>query len=415
MRYGVMLCSQNAGSQNIERDRALRMNILVYLAHCMDMRDFFHRSARRGFIEGLIPRGIFMPNCRANSVHIISSNVVDRTCNFYHSSFGMPFLQKDESWQTTHGQGGDNPKATGLPVTVPTYYGAFKELGFTVHMNGNGVDGSERCSMPDVEEWHYCTPAEINSILREDDMQLIFHKDRSTHRPWGHEAELSEWGSGDSIAGQRRYVTERPFDDQKLRLDGIRNLDDNFRDALDGVDLDNTIIVLWSNHGETYHYYHDMVEKPCWGLVSHGPGQTFEGLMRTMQLWLVPGLSSQVCLKLGRCIDIMPTLFALLGKSENFLPGVNLAEVWRGERAIETNLMTQITEWTYYKNPWKLMYYEDGGKTWPWPSNYLLFHLESDPTERNNLYGIEQFDEVVSSMLAEVEPWLSNEAKGKLL
>ena len=145
-------------------------------------------------------------------------------------------------------------------------------------------------------------------------------------------------------------------------------------DALDASPYaDNTIVVLWSDHGW------ELGEKEHWG--KHSP---WEGSMR-VPLVIVPPknlkLPAKRCETFASLLDLYPTLADLCGLDiPDALDGESLLPVITGERTgVRDHIVTTLGRSTFciLKGDMKLIRYYDGSEE--------LYDLESDPNEFRNL------------------------------
>ena len=160
-------------------------------------------------------------------------------------------------------------------------------------------------------------------------------------------------------------------------------------DALDGSDYaENTIIVLWSDHGQ------HLGEKKHWRKQT-----LWEEATRVPLFISYPKMKrrNEVCDQPVSLLDIYPTLSALCGLPEQELDGVNLlplledADAERGRPVLTTR---------YYQNHsvrsqnWRYIHYRDGQEE--------LYDHRDDPREYHNLAGRPEHAEV----LIEHRKWL---------
>ena len=149
---------------------------------------------------------------------------------------------------------------------------------------------------------------------------------------------------------------------------------------------DNTIVVLWSDHGW------ELGEKEHWG--KHSP---WEGSMR-VPLVIVPPKNSKV--KAGRSegfaslLDLYPTLADLCGlKIPMGLDGESLKPVILGEKnSVRDHIVTTLGRSTFCVRTggMKLIHYYDGSEE--------LYDLEKDPHEFVNLVGRADQAEVLKNL-----------------
>lgn len=145
--------------------------------------------------------------------------------------------------------------------------------------------------------------------------------------------------------------------------------------------LDNTIIILVSDHGEEF------LERSRWG---HFESNLYDEILKVPFIIYLPGESSgKIVEHQVRTLDIMPTVLDLCGcpAPEN-LEGASLTPLWN-HHAGEYNVELSISEmWrdnqhivavrtTQFKYIWKSRY----------PDDPELYDLQTDPAERDNIYS----------------------------
>ena len=161
--------------------------------------------------------------------------------------------------------------------------------------------------------------------------------------------------------------------------------------------LDNTIVIVTSDHGELFER----------GISGHITPVLYEPLLRVPLLIHLPGQKERHDIETPTsAVDLLPTLLHLAGQSRpdwcegEILPGMGAGEPGRG-RAIyaleaknnrKTGPLTQATL-ALIKDQYKLIHYfgHEAGS-----DGYELFDVVADPEERTNLY---QADEAISSGL----------------
>lgn len=169
--------------------------------------------------------------------------------------------------------------------------------------------------------------------------------------------------------------------------------------------LDNTWIVLTSDHGE-------MFER---GILSHGGRTLHQPLLRVPLLISAPGQTTQTDVySLTSCVDLLPTLMHIAGQPTlewcegEILPPFNQTKTSGGRAifALEAQNSLKYHKLTigaasHLQDRYKLTYYFDHTKQ---ASLLELFDLENDPEELEDLIE-------VKSALAEE---MLNELKSKL-
>lgn len=160
----------------------------------------------------------------------------------------------------------------------------------------------------------------------------------------------------------------------------------------------NTIIVLFSDHGESltehnfyfnhsHFVYDDLVKVP---LIFSYPGGISPGTVINAQTGL---------------IDLMPTILELLGiKADKPMEGKSLLPLLTGKTIIARN--TTFSETSYWPWPrcirtekWKLIFSR-------FKKNYSLFNLKDDPGELNNL--ADKYPAVVRSLNKILSQWVKS-------
>ncbi len=191
-----------------------------------------------------------------------------------------------------------------------------------------------------------------------------------------------------------------------------RHIDDNIGRILEALEQngkrDNTVIALVADHGE-YLGSHGLLGKTIW---------PWENLLRIPMLWSLPEMRSDgpTSIELPvSTLDVVPTILELAGieeermfdrgkvRAELRLPGDSLVPWLRGEdRPLERDVLvefdnnmkpgTPIQMRSLVNQKYKLTIYagEPDG---------LLYDLDADPLERNNLWHDLQYREKRSELL----------------
>jgi arylsulfatase A-like enzyme len=147
----------------------------------------------------------------------------------------------------------------------------------------------------------------------------------------------------------------------------------------DGPNRDNTIIVLWSDHG----YHHG--EKMDWG--KHTLWQRTSGVPF---IWAGPGVQRGATVETTvSLIDMYPTLIELCGlPAVDGLDGVSLAPVLRDPAvAKDRNVLLpgmSPDEYAIINSHWRYIHYRDQTEE--------LYDVRQDPNEWNNLAGNSAYD-----------------------
>ncbi len=176
-------------------------------------------------------------------------------------------------------------------------------------------------------------------------------------------------------------ATLRALYDEKLARADLRLA--NFFASYQALGLaEKTIIIFTSNHGEEF-YEH--------GRIDHGM-TLYDELLHVPLLIVVPGISKgKIIDDQVRTIDIMPTIFSLVGITPaaslaSQLEGVSLAPLMKGARlALDVFAETSYRYATSLKSlrtndGWKLIYDEETKVT-------KLYNMHHDPKEQQNLAG----------------------------
>jgi arylsulfatase A-like enzyme len=192
----------------------------------------------------------------------------------------------------------------------------------------------------------------------------------------------------------------------------IRYVDDCLRDLLKQIDLDDTVVVVIADHGET------LGEREL--KLDHG-GRVFDEQIRIPLVIRVPGLAPRRESALVETVDLLPTLLALLrvptpeglrvqGRSllpllvgsgeadakEAIYASARAAAVRQGDRRYVLDRERRIT--SVRSRRWKLIRYPSI------PEDYLeLYDLAADPDETEDV--AERFPEVRDAYLRALEEW----------
>ena len=178
--------------------------------------------------------------------------------------------------------------------------------------------------------------------------------------------------SADGSLSERYRLTLQWLDTHLMKLF------DTFAEA--GVDQ-NTIIVLASDHGEAL---------GANGVKTHGPTAYQEEIRVPLQFF-VPGQRGRVIDNMVSNVDILPTIFDLLGEpAETQHRGQSLVPLMAGKSVSWTRpYYVENGKGNYKQNRiavidgrHKLIYQPSSGV-------YLRFDLENDPKEDHNLYHAE--------------------------
>ncbi len=155
---------------------------------------------------------------------------------------------------------------------------------------------------------------------------------------------------------------------------------------------DDTLIIFTSDHGE-YLGFHHMILKSNY---------LYDPLAKVPLIIKYPGNMNkgEVCNNLVNNIDLAPTILKTVGlKPGNKMNGLDLTDNTAPRQILisENNPRTIMARTHTMK-----LIAEPGNKN---HSNGLLFHLEEDPFEVNNLYNHPAYEEERSQLMAAIESW----------
>jgi arylsulfatase A-like enzyme len=206
---------------------------------------------------------------------------------------------------------------------------------------------------------------------------------------------------------------ERDLNDYVDRYDACILYADGLLDALLArLDLDRTVVVVLSDHGET-------LGERYWTL-DHG-GQAFDEQIRIPLVVSAPGLAPRRATPLAETVDLVPTLLGLLGvplPPERPVQGRDLGPVLRGEPAPEREMTFASARAVSERHAdrgyeldgryrihslrtrrWKLIIYPGMGRTYA-----ELYDLEADPGETADVSR--RFPKVRDGLLDVLVEWM---------
>ncbi|MCX6802063.1 MAG: sulfatase [Candidatus Diapherotrites archaeon] len=150
---------------------------------------------------------------------------------------------------------------------------------------------------------------------------------------------------------------------------------------------ENTIFIVSADHGEMFDEHAKMAfEGKRW---LQRPGKLFEERIRVPLVFNFPGLSGRRVKGVVRLIDVLPTVLELIGeKRQEKFDGASLVPAIRGEELGELHAFTDgdVGEDGLFggaalrTNKWKIIKAPSTGKL-------MVFDLETDPMEKNDLSG----------------------------
>ncbi len=188
---------------------------------------------------------------------------------------------------------------------------------------------------------------------------------------------------------------------KQLYIDAVRYTDNQVGHLVDYLEkngrLENTIIMIVSDHGEEF------LERRHWG---HVEINLYDEILKVpFIIWSAKVSEGQEVFQQVSTMDIMPTVLDLcdVPVSEEML-GQSLTKLWQddeqytasvaiGERWREDSHIIAIRAY-----PHKLIWNSEQ------PSKPMLFNLENDPSERNDIW--EQSPDIVADLMKEVEAHL---------
>lgn len=158
---------------------------------------------------------------------------------------------------------------------------------------------------------------------------------------------------------------------------------------------DDTLIIFTSDHGEYLGYHHMLLKG----------NYMYEPLGKVPLIFKFPGNknSGQIRDDLVSTIDLAPTILKAAGQEPaSKMSGENLAD----EKSTRTVLIAENGRKTIMarSNSMKLIVNMDGRA----PLDGLLFDLEKDPLELNNLYDNSEYANQQTQLLSAIDSWLKN-------
>lgn len=259
----------------------------------------------------------------------------------------------------------------------------------------------------------------------------------AVHGPWGHKEEIT-----------RRFVGKkdpRGKQGNPIMASMLKSVDESLGRLLDKLDelriADNTVIVFFSDNGGNVHSNTPGDRKRApkgsrrWKLLQDwrrwagdrpptnnaplrgGKAMIFEGGVREPMMVCWPGVvePGSRCAEVVSSIDFYPTLLEIAGarpKPGQVVDGVSLMPLLTGKGKLDREAVfchfphgmggKTPPATSVRKGPWKLIRsYETSPE---FPDRYMLFHLEKDIGETNNLAAkmperVEELDALISKFL----------------
>jgi len=166
----------------------------------------------------------------------------------------------------------------------------------------------------------------------------------------------------------------------------IRHIDDVVQRLLDCIDLDNTIVVFLSDHGDFGGHR---------GFLGKAPWLPFDDLVRVPFFWAGAGINSGKRYSAPvQSFDLAPTLldFAGIPLPCDNMDGISLRQVLQGGTMdVERTVVSATTEGApmIRQGRYKHIWHSGEGSS-------ALYDLQNDPGERNNLADDPQFASLIS-------------------
>ena len=322
------------------------MNVIALCLHSLDMRDFHSRMRLTPCLDELRTRSVFIPASRGhghNNKDSIHSEITGQwTARMSDSKLTADgFVPFTRAWlpktlgETLAEAGYDIITCNGGPELGNASVGiGLREL----HL----ADEPERMAQFDTH--HRADVDELIAAMRRSKKFFAHLFLRQTHRTWAQNEGLCalvgkppSTGWPECAFAARKAALERPDEFAALRRRGLAMADAAVAKILAGVDLTDTCVIVYSNHGEVFdHFRYHLPYRNTGGNlivgVSHGP-YPYEVLFANMQMWLVPGMPPRVLGGMGRSVDLTPTVLDIAGVPHGPMDGESMLASFRtGER-----------------------------------------------------------------------------------